>query len=218
MNKRMKVKAVALLLAMLPAVSMLWPVMDIRADSVMSEFYTSEYDVDYYVAVKAKDGINVRYGAGTENKISQWYPTGTVFHVFAEVKLSNGKKWEHVTYLKSFDSDGEHGAFGQDGWIAMSQCKKISETGKYDYEGNSEHVKHDYADYYVKADDVTSSGLNLRYGPGTEYARRYNSAIPNGTTLKIIAEAVAKNGRKWGLTTYKGVDGWVALSQCEKVK
>lgn len=216
MKRRMMAKGAALLMAALSAACILWTPTESRADSVMSEFYTSEYDVDYYVVVKAKDGINVRYGAGTDNKIFQWYPTGTIFHVFAEIKLSSGKKWEHVTYMSSFDVDGEHGAVGQDGWIAMSQCKKISETGEYYYEGNNEHVEYDDVDYYVKANDSTSSGLNLRFGPGTEYARCFGRAIPNGTRLEIIAEATAKNGRKWGLTTYKGVDGWVALSQCKR--
>ena len=58
---------------------------------------------------------------------------------------------------------------------------------------------------YVKTPD---GGLNMRYGPGTEYDRVTTKRIPDGTRLYI-----GYVSGTWGYTEYNGNDGWVALSQ-----
>ncbi len=63
------------------------------------------------------------------------------------------------------------------------------------------------ADYYVYV-ATPDGGLNLRYGPGTEYERVIDYRIPDGEKLYIRA----KSGN-WGFTEYDGYYGWVALKQ-----
>lgn len=66
-------------------------------------------------------------------------------------------------------------------------------------------------DYEVEV-TAPDGGVNLRFGPGTEYEILVEM-IPNGTFLRISREAVASNGNSWGLTVYHGVQGWIALTQ-----
>lgn len=63
------------------------------------------------------------------------------------------------------------------------------------------------AGYYVYV-ATPDGGLNMRYGPGTEYERVMNYRIPDGVKLYI-----GYTSGNWGLTTYDGNDGWVALKQ-----
>lgn len=63
------------------------------------------------------------------------------------------------------------------------------------------------AGYYVYV-STPDGGLNMRYGPGTDYDRVTTERIPDGTKLYI--EYVSGN---WGYTVYNGEDGWIALKQ-----
>jgi len=65
----------------------------------------------------------------------------------------------------------------------------------------------DPVDYYVYV-DTPDGGLNMRYGPGVDYARVIDYRIPDGMKLHITYES-----DNWGYTEYKGSYGWVALSQ-----
>lgn len=56
-------------------------------------------------------------------------------------------------------------------------------------------------------------GVNIRSGAGTEYEQVLPDMIPNSDILTITQQASASNGNSWGYTTYKGVSGWVALTQ-----
>ena len=63
------------------------------------------------------------------------------------------------------------------------------------------------AGYYVYV-ATPDGGLNMRHGPGTEYDRVMNYRIPDGVKLYI-----GYTSDNWGLTTYDGNKGWVALKQ-----
>lgn len=63
------------------------------------------------------------------------------------------------------------------------------------------------AGYYVYV-ATPDGGLNMRYGPGTEYDRVMNYRIPDGVKLYI-----GYTSGNWGLTSYDGNEGWVALKQ-----
>lgn len=63
------------------------------------------------------------------------------------------------------------------------------------------------ADYYVYV-ATPDGGLNMRYGPGTEYDKVMPERIPDNVRLYIKY----KSGN-WGYTAYNGNDGWVALRQ-----
>lgn len=68
-------------------------------------------------------------------------------------------------------------------------------------------------DIYVNAKD--NLGLNLRQGPGTEYATVLPAPIPMYTRLNITSEATDSKGLPWGYTAYTDSNGthhgWVCL-------
>lgn len=66
------------------------------------------------------------------------------------------------------------------------------------------------AGYYVYV-ATPDGGLNMRYGPGTEYGKVTENRIPDGVRLYI--GSVSGN---WGYTSYNGNEGWVALRQTTK--
>lgn len=66
------------------------------------------------------------------------------------------------------------------------------------------------AGYYVYV-ATPDGGLNMRYGPGTEYDKVMKSRIPDGVRLYI-----GYTSGNWGMTTYNGYEGWVALKQTSK--
>ncbi len=66
------------------------------------------------------------------------------------------------------------------------------------------------AGYYVYV-ATPDGGLNMRYGPGTEYEKVTENRIPDGVRLYI--SSVSGN---WGYTSYNGNEGWVALRQTTK--
>lgn len=63
------------------------------------------------------------------------------------------------------------------------------------------------AGYYVYV-ATPDGGLNIRYGPGTEYDKVMAGRIPDG--VKLYIGSVSGN---WGYTSYNGYEGWVALKQ-----
>ena len=63
------------------------------------------------------------------------------------------------------------------------------------------------AGYYVYV-ATPDGGLNIRYGPGTEYDKVMAGRIPDG--VKLYIGSVSGN---WGYTSYNGYDGCVALKQ-----
>ena len=72
-------------------------------------------------------------------------------------------------------------------------------------------------DRYVYVNASDNLGLFMREGPGTEYAKVNQQTIPMYTRIHISREYTAKNGWKWGYSSYKFpgetyVDaGWVCL-------
>ena len=87
---------------------------------------------------------------------------------------------------------------GDYGWVALSQLSK-----SYPIKSVSINVK-------VTASD----GVNLREGPYTSYDKLISSAIPQGEVLQVTG--ISQNN--WGQVTYKGVTGWIAMSQVTEVK
>ena len=83
--------------------------------------------------------------------------------------------------------------------------------------GNMVSVFADAADFDVESVDyyvyvaTPDGGLNMRHGPGTEYEKVMQNRIPDGVRLYITAVSGT-----WGLTTYDGNVGWVALKQTTK--
>lgn len=77
-------------------------------------------------------------------------------------------------------------------------------------------------DVYVKSSD--GLGLNVRYGPGTNYELSYwqdgMGPIPDGTKVHILKECTSDYGNKWGLISEEIGEydyyGWIYLPETVK--
>ena len=148
----------------------------------------------YNVQVTAPDGgVNMRSGPGTEydKVLPEAIPNGNVLEVYVEHMASNGNYWGYTTYN------------GTEGWVALTQVTKMEKAVEKTF-------------LYNVTVSASDGGVNMRSNAGAEYELLY-SMIPNGTVLDIYEERQAANGNYWGYTYYNGVEGWVALTQVERV-
>lgn len=67
--------------------------------------------------------------------------------------------------------------------------------------------------YNVKI--TSSNGVNIRNGAGTGY--KIIGAVPYNITLKVTKQTNG-GGYTWGLITYNGVKGWIALNYTKKIE
>ncbi len=67
--------------------------------------------------------------------------------------------------------------------------------------------------YSVKV--TSNNGVNIRAGADT--TKKVLGAVPYNTTLKVTKQT-SGNGYTWGLITYNGVTGWVALDYTKKIE
>lgn len=79
-------------------------------------------------------------------------------------------------------------------------------------EKKTETKKPAFKSYQVK---VTAKSLNIRKGPGTNYAK--NGAIKDKGIYTIIDESTGKGSKK-GWAKLKSGAGWISLDYCTKVK
>ena len=87
-----------------------------RADAIVESFWSTMYDVDYYVVVDAPDGgVNMRWGAGAQyGKVrEELIPNGEVLHIVREARADNGKYWGDTEYEEDY------------GWVILGQTRKI---------------------------------------------------------------------------------------------
>ena len=61
---------------------------------------------------------------------------------------------------------------------------------------------------------MATDGVNIRQGAGTSF--NILGVIPCGETV-AISNLTSGGEYKWGLTTYNGVKGWIALDYTERV-
>ena len=61
---------------------------------------------------------------------------------------------------------------------------------------------------------AVSNGVNIRKGPGTNYAIK--GAIPKGGAYTIVEENTGQGAKKWG--KLKSGAGWIALDYTEKIR
>ena len=178
----------------------------VRGD-VMIDTYIPQR-ADYDIVVSAPDGgVNLRYGPGTEygKILPDMIPNGVVLHVMQEAEAGNGNLWGNVNYS------------GYYGWVALTQCTVITNTGSSEPSSPAPAYKTaNHVDYTIQV-SAPDGGVNLRKGAGTEYEKLIDHMIPNGVLLHVFFEDVAANGNSWGFVKYDSVWGWVALTQCSRV-
>ncbi len=132
------------------------------------------------------DSVNARYGAGVSYGTWLRLPSGAELDI-TETKQADGYLWGKFTYS------------GVTAWCILNYAVCISNPNQTP-DPPEEDLK-------VEEDRVvdTTSGINLRRGPGTKY--EVVTWLPNKTHIKV--EALAYGAEyTWAKIQYEGVEGW----------
>ena len=112
------------------------------------------------------------------------------------------------------DSKSQIGAYAV---LANAKAKADDNPGYYVFDSNGKVVyptgsssSEGFQSYLVK---VTASSLNIRKGPGTNYAK--TGVIKSKGIYTIVAESSGKGATKWG--KLKSGAGWISLDYCKKM-
>ena len=160
-----------------------------EADQAQEEEAKSEYPKTMYVT--AEDGLLLRKGPGKENDVI--YPLS----YGQEIKVDDEKDgWANTT------------VDGQTGWCSMEYLTEKKEEIKVEVTPSSnidpdklvEPTNSSESGYHGYVD--SPEGLNMRYGPGTEY--HVIDVIPDKTEL---TELGWQDG--WVYVMWKGQYGWI---------
>lgn len=136
---------------------------------------TSAFAMDVYYA---KSGVNLRTGPGTQFSIIDVVNGGDSVY---RIEDSN-TGWTYVEYN------------GQQGWVSTK------------YLATSQYISDDAdPDIAPLTDRYTTSDVNLRGGPGTNYATI--TVVPGGSDIAVDSYS---NG--WAHTYYGGYEGYVSTS------
>ncbi len=91
------------------------------------------------------------------------------------------------------------------GWISESDAKKSAKS-------TSTPTANPFKAYKVTI--ISSNGVNIRKGAGTNYD--ITGTIAKGGAYTIVAESTGQGAKKWG--KLKSGAGWIALDYTEKIK
>ena len=108
----------------------------------------------------------------------------------------------YLTYAKTSDPNA-----GEDNWNFQGYIYIVDFSNPLENEITESPETYKTGIYQV---DVYSY-LNMRSGAGTSHSQV--ASVPDGAKLTVTQIKDAE-GYTWGLTTYKGTNGWVALDYC----
>ncbi len=101
-------------------------------------------------------------------------------------------------YTRSWTWDSFYSTFRSRDLLFYNVPKNIDTSGQIIHDDQLQ-----VGMYQTLADE-----LNIRSGPSTSYSKL--GQIPNGTPI-MVTEVRKGSSYNWGLTTYNGIQGWVAL-------
>lgn len=100
---------------------------------------------------------------------------------------------------------------------AKACADKYEGYSVYDEKGNAIYAgktqKEESTSFKPYLVEVSISNLNIRKGPGTNYAR--TGEFTGKGVFTIIAESVGEGAKKWG--KLKSGAGWISLDYCKKI-
>ena len=103
-------------------------------------------------------------------------------------------------------------AFYRPNWVAANSSTETNTTTKKTSHTVSQIASSANVDFSVRV--TSSNGVNIRNGASTSYD--VLGAVPYGAVLTVTKQT-SGGGYTWGLITYNGVTGWIALNYTEKV-
>ena len=103
-------------------------------------------------------------------------------------------------------------AFYRPNWVAANRSTETNTTTNKTSHTVSQIASSANVDFSVRV--TSSNGVNIRNGASTSY--NVLGAVPYGIAVKVTKQT-SGGGYTWGLITYNGVTGWIALNYTEKV-
>lgn len=105
-------------------------------------------------------------------------------------------------------------AFYRPNWSVgiLPNNKEQNNSKKHPSDEISQETSSSKVDFKVKI--TSSNGVNIRSGASTSY--KILGAVPYGCEVRISRQT-SGGGYSWGLTTYNGIKGWIALDFTKKV-
>ena len=134
--------------------------------------------------------VNVRSGAGTNNRVVATLSLNSVITVIGEEKDSNGATWYKIRY------NGGEGYMLSD-YVTIDGSGDSGSTGGSTGGTTTETKKGTVNDDYV----------NVRSGAGTEHNRV--TSLSKGTAVTIIGEEKDSSGATWYKIQYAGGEGYM---------
>ena len=159
---------------------------------------------------------NKYYSYGSTPKlgaIACWYYNGGGGHVAVVEKIENGKitfsnsAWSGETFYLTTANINDSNAGGSSWWNFQGYIY----IGNFDSSVPQTTASDSSFGTGVYRTDVDTV-LNMRSGAGTSYS--IVASIPNNVTLTVTKVQKGLDGYTWGYTSYKGINGWVALDYC----
>ncbi len=136
------------------------------------------------VTMRTTTSVNLRSGPGTTYTSLEILPAGTVLTVTGSGQANGGHTW--IPVRKSN---------GTTGWVASSYLRTVAPTATTT-SGQTTSMQ-------------TTTGVNLRSGPGTTYTSI--EILPSGTLLTVTGSGQASGGFTWlPVRKSNGTTGWVA--------
>lgn len=145
--------------------------------------------------------------------VACWYYDGGSGHVAVVEKIENGtitfsnSAWSGKEfYLTTADIDDSNA--GGSSWWHFQGYIYIGDFNSSGTQNTTSGINYNTGIYKTQVDDV----LNMRSGAGT--SNSIVASVPNGVSLTVTKVQKGSDGYTWGYTSYKGVNGWIALDFC----
>lgn len=152
---------------------------------VYPDFY---YESDIYY-VEPKEGINLRYGPGTNHGRICGIPQGQQIEIVGGSNLDPDRKWVYIYYDKKSTY----------GWVSTDYISfNYVPTSPNTVSPYSINYYSDYDMYYAYV--TPAKGLNVRSGPGTGYSQ--SGSMAQGETFLVLG--VSAYDSRWAYILYDG--------------
>ena len=137
---------------------------------------------------------NIRTSAGTMYPIITSVPKGTKLSAVGKIADPNGRIW----YKVDIDGNGKYG-------YMHSNVVKLSSGGTADTVPVPSTPSAPAGSGVLT---VTGDWVNVRTGPGLEYAKLF--CVRKGTTYKYLESATSTVGKPWNKIEINGTTGWIS--------
>lgn len=164
--------------------------------------YTDKYHSDHIGIVESVNGnVITTLEGNVDGDNNNWAATST----FKRKTRNLGDSSTYAFYRPNWSASSGTTATNNNQTSSNGTDKKTSNTV-------SQIASSANVDFSVRV--TSSNGVNIRNGASTSY--NVLGAVPYGIVLKVTKQT-SGGGYTWGLITYNGITGWIALDYTKKI-